>query len=225
VSSHCLPDADIDWAEALSTFKVNMAADKEYRARREAERAAEEAVEVEKVTVIEPRSLVDVAELPRNSKALALRALEAGWTVQAGKSRTHKEATLYVSDSEEGAKKPYRAGDVRYPAEDRTHFVLNAHLAEQVAFRLYYTTRANGLTSFIVGDCKDPISGRMSIFDGPTVKAFSAEADLTSVMTPDDFADWFDTLVPPAKPRAPRKPRATKNERTAAAMLAGEEWK
>jgi hypothetical protein len=219
MTATCLPDANLDWAATLDAFKVSMEADKEYRLVRAEQHRLEAEVESD-VTIIEPRHEIPIADLPRAAKILATRAEAAGWTVAAGRSGSHKRATLYASDSAQDAKVTYRAGDVRYPAEDRTHFVVNAMLSPEVGFRVYYTTRPNGLTTFIVGDAKDPVSGRMSIFDATTVKAFSAEADLTNVMTPTDFADWFDTLVPPAKPRAPRK---TKEERTVAAMLAGEE--
>lgn len=172
--------------------------------------------DLEGVTITEQRNLISIADLPQAPRGYAKRAESAGWEVQAGRSRTHKAAVMLSAGA---------GGTERFPAEDRTHYVLSGIRAKDLAFRLYYTTRHKGAdsTAFVVGDALDPISGRMSVFPGPVVKGFSEAANLTDVMTLDDFADWFDALIPPAKPRTPRKPRKSKNERAVDAMLAGEE--
>jgi hypothetical protein len=174
------------------------------------------------ITLTEAAREIPWSELPQSPKGLASRASAAGWKVQAGLSRTHRSEVLYVNDSDGSGDNSHRAGDVNYPAEDRTHYVLSVTLNPEVGFRLFYTTRhrERDTTALTGGSAKDPVSGRMSVFPGAVVSKFGAEADLTNVMTPTDFTSWFDTLVPPAKPRAPRK---TKEERSVTAMLAGEE--
>lgn len=223
----CLPPGSgrVDWAEvkrALTEHKASKGLD-EYGNPLPKDEDAEPEVTITQTAV--EVSADDLPKLPRiiNPQNLANRATAAGWDVAAMMSKSHKAAVLYVNDSEEDAKNPHRAGDVRYEAEDRTHYVLNAKRGP-LAFRLYYTTRhkAKDQTAFLVGDVTDPVSGRMTVFEAATVKGFR-DADLTSIMTPEDFADWFDTLVPPETARTKPKPRKTKTERTTERMLAGEE--
>jgi hypothetical protein len=167
-------------------------------------------------------------DLLGSGKSLARRAAAAGWKVIAGRSRTHVAPTLYQYDSEEDGKDQHQAGDVRYPAEDRIHFVLHAQWEPPghpllAAFRLYYQSRPNKKgghdTAFIYGEYLDPTGDRVTVFPGATVSKMSSEASLVASESITAFNAWFDVLVPPAKPRA-KKDSRSKEER----LLDGEEW-
>jgi hypothetical protein len=155
------------------------------------------------VTITEAGRAIDVELLPRSARGIAKRL--KGWVVDAGHSRARYGAVLYQADSKAEGDESARhfRGDVRYPAEDREHFVLHARTNDGlVRFRVYYETRPKGdktATAFTFAQYHDPVSG--------TVDCLNAT----------DLNTWLDILVPPM---TARKIRKTKDE----LLLEGGDW-
>lgn len=151
---------------------------------------------------------VPLAELPTSPKGIYRRAEAAGWRVAAQRSKAHHAATLFQADSEEGAAETDRheRGDVRYPAEDRSHWGVHAVLTSDagvLGFKLFYETRPKSdskvATAFSAAWCFDPVNRLI----------FCRKAG--------EFETWFDIVVPPAEPKKPRK---SKDE----LLIEGDDW-
>jgi hypothetical protein len=182
---------------------------------------------VRTVTITEPGHEVTPAEVLGGGASLAKRAAAAGWRVHATRSGTHVGAVLFKNDSPEDAKDAHRAGDVRYPAEDRLHFQVAAELVAEgrvlAKFRLVYQSRPSAAksgysTAFTYGQYDD-FGEVVTILPGATLSALSEAADRSRLDSIAEFTAWFDVLVPPKTPKK-KKDTRTPEER----MLSGEEW-
>lgn len=94
----------------------------------------EERPKVEKgrgVTVVEPKRRIEPSQLPLSGRKVHKAATELGLETSCWLIVTDVDEVLYLSDSDEGNAKEYRAGDVRYPQKFERRYVVEARLADQ----------------------------------------------------------------------------------------------
>lgn len=115
------PKWSMDPEELRRTYDGVRAYRADKRAQKEAKESAKEREDAAnaKSTVLTPRSELEHPETaPGAAGTLAKRLQLHGWTVRVWTSLCAVEAVLFVADSEEGAKDPHLAGDIRYEAHD-----------------------------------------------------------------------------------------------------------
>lgn len=120
--------------------------------------------EVSETTLIEPPRRLDVADLPQSPKSTFLAAEACGWLVRAWLAVGEVAPTLYVSNSDEGAKKPHSAGEVLFDGYTARMFTIDSrHPDLPLGFRAHYLGKvyANGrkapLGSFDYALAVDPV--------------------------------------------------------------------
>ena len=93
----------------------------------------------ETFTLTQPPTRIEPTALPRSPKSTYLSALNIGWDARAWLSTGEVAPVLYVSNSEENAKSPHNAGDIKFRGYTARMFVVEARdLAMPLGFRAHY---------------------------------------------------------------------------------------
>jgi hypothetical protein len=99
----------------------------------------DEVSETADLTLVEPPRRVELADLPQSPKSTFLAATAMGWEVHAWFAIGEVAPTLYVGNSDEDAKKPHNAGDVRYDGYVAHMFTVEARdPLLPIAFQAHY---------------------------------------------------------------------------------------
>lgn len=99
----------------------------------------------ETFTLTQPPTRIGVEDLPRSPKSTYLAATACGWAVSAWLSVGEVAPTLYVGNSDEGAKKPYNAGDVKWDGYTARLFIVEARVLDlPLGFRAHYLGKQYG---------------------------------------------------------------------------------
>lgn len=99
----------------------------------------EDAEPVEVVSIRELAKPISESELGSSPAKVHRAALDLGWEVRLRRSLTDVAAVLFVESSEEGARRPHQAGDVRFEAYVARHYWLQArHSATKLGFEAHW---------------------------------------------------------------------------------------
>lgn len=191
------------------------------RAARESKESAGESGEDEgvaqaRVTIIRARALVpDPSKAPGAAGTLAKRLIAHGWTVQAWTSLCAVDAVRFVSDSEEGAKNPHLAGDVRYEAHELETVVIvgvkraSGHmLALDATWERKLREGKSPTSSFQAATTYDPYLGRQWRTTVTTPRKPHAWEIQEGIPGTPGLDQWLDIVAP--KPPEPPKRKTKK---------------
>lgn len=187
-----------EWTQAQKDeWNAMQAAD---RARRE-----KEALPDEPIKILQPsKPLPDPLRAPGAAGLLAKRLAGGGWEVSASQSRSAVPATLYASDSEEGAKMPYRKGDVRFAAHELESVTVigtkrDASGKIRMVVDAHWTRKVGGNFTFQGAKTFDPVLGLQW---RPTVKTERKprEWEIEEGVTPPwGLNQWISVVCPEPK--------------------------
>ena len=215
------PRWSMDPEELRETYDRVRAYRAEKRVAKESKESAEEGEDGEeganaRVTSIRPRTLVpDPGKAPGAAGTLAKRLIHNGWTVQAWTSLCAVDAVLFVADSEEDAKKPHLAGDVRYEAHELETVVIvgvkraSGHmLALDATWERKLREGKSPTSSFQAATTYDPYLGRQWRTTVTTPRKPHHWEIQEGIPGTPGLEQWLDIIAP--KPPAPPKRKTKK---------------